>query len=43
MNMLLSKKLLRPNHVPHIIKELRKTIMKRSELKSKNLKVETQE
>ena len=37
------KKFLRTNHIPYMTKELRKIIMKRSGLKSKYLKIETQE
>ena len=36
------KKFLRANQAPYMIKELRIAIMKRSELKSKYLKVQTQ-
>ena len=36
------KKLLRANHAPYKTKRLRKAIMKRSKLKSKYLKIQTQ-
>ena len=40
---LFKKEFLRANYVPYITKRLRKAIMKRSELKSKYLKIQTQE
>ena len=40
---LFKKEFLRANYVPYMTKRLRKAIMKRSELKSKYLKIQTQE
>ena len=40
---LFKKKFLRANYAPYMTKRLRKSIMKRSELKSKYLKIQTQE